>query len=127
MKNMNLSRHGTLSTSTKLLNLMKDGKPRTIEQAAREIAYTDAPVYAAAKKLSSTGELHICDWGSSTVKGRFYSIWSIGPGPDKPKPFCDEWEMPGYNDTWQKRIADELARPAFRHWMDVALFGEARA
>lgn len=130
MKNQNLCRYGTQHTTAKLFVLMKDGKRRSIAQAAVDLGLTESPVYSAVKKLRAQGEIRICAWSMSPVNGRFIAIWVIGKGADAPKPPRDEWMRPTRGeDEHTKRLAEELARPAFRHWTDVALFGpyEARA
>lgn len=127
MKNPNLSRFNYQKTAVRLLALMKDGKRRTIAEAARALNLTDSPVYCAARKLREDGDLHICAWNMSQINGRFISVWEFGAGDDAPKPPRDQWCRPTVtDDEHARRIAEELARPAFRHWQDAALFGEAR-
>lgn len=126
-KNSNLSRYSCQKTSAKLYTLMKDGKRRTIAEAAHLLSLSDSPVYCAAKKLREEGELRICAWGMSEINGRFIAVWQIGGAPDALKPPRAAWKRPECSEEEHaRRIAEELARPAFRHWQDAALFGEVR-
>ena len=128
MKNQNMSRYNYQRTMPRLAALLKDKKPRTISQAAADLGLTESPVYVAAKKLRAEGKIHVSEWKMSPVNNRFIAVWIIGGGEDAPKPSRDEWVRPGSSeDEHSRRIAEELARPAFRHWQDVAFFGEARA
>ena len=127
MKNQNLSRHGQPRTRTRTFMLLKDGKPRTVAQLAVELRLTDAPVYCALRELRGSNEVRICSWNMSEINGRFISVWTVGSAPDEPKPPRAAWKKPDLSeDEHAKRVAAELARPAFRHWQDAALFGEAR-
>jgi hypothetical protein len=125
VKNQNLSRYNSQKTYVRLYALMKDGKRRTIFEAARELGLTDAPIYCAAKKLRDDGDLRICSWNMSEVNGRFIAVWQIGKGPDEPKPSREAWKRPNLSENEHaRRIAAELARPAFRDPLVAALFGE---
>jgi hypothetical protein len=127
VKNPNLSRFNYQKTAVRLFALMKDGKRRTIAEAARALNLTDSPVYCAARKLREDGELHICSWNMSQINGRFISVWEFGAGDDAPKPPREQWRRPVVtDDEHARRIADELARPAFRDPLIAAFYGEYR-
>ena len=127
MKNPNLSRYNYQKTAVRLYALMKDGERRTISEAARMLHLTDSPVYCAAKKLREDGDLRICAWNMSEINGRFIAVWIYGSGPDEPKPAREAWKRPNVSDNEHaRRIAEELARPAFRDPLVAAFYGEYR-
>jgi len=117
MKNPNLSRSGP-KTVTRLLELMKDGKPRTAFEAAADLGMSVPPIYVATKQLHQDREVRISGWKLNATNNCQMAIWSIGSEPDEPKPDCSGRKFDPPRPP---------AQPAFRDWMDIALFGEAVA
>ena len=117
-----------------LLELLKDGKPRTAPMAADEMKADASAISAAMGCLMGRGQIHIADWTKRARSGgRMIAVYQIGAGENKPMPAppskAEYRAMQSQREIEEReRLAAERARPvvAFRHWQDAALFGDAR-
>jgi len=117
-----------------LMELLKDGKPRTAPMAADEMKADASAISAAMGCLMGRGQIHIADWTKRLRSGgRMIAVYQIGAGENKPMPAppskAEYRKHQSQREIEEReRLAAERARPvvAFRHWQDVAFFGEHR-
>lgn len=119
-------------------------KPMTVIQISKETGLSIPCVKAVIRLLEADRMVHVPEWELAGHSHRRVAMYRYGQGENAPMPPLQTpeeraeknriWRQKNADRRAQKieaerraRIAAELARPAFRHWMDVALFGEARA
>jgi hypothetical protein len=121
-----------INATDKIHALLRDRKPRTMRQICDELGFVISTVSISMAQLRESHEVHIKAYDRGP-KNCPMAIWVIGRGTDakKPKPLTQKQlvhsERTKIADRErEKRLREEMARPAFRHWQDAALFGEYR-
>lgn len=112
-----------------------------MRQIADKAGYCIPSVNRVITVLHDNGMVHISRWEkvSHGLAVKHVAAYTFGAGIDAIKPGMTREQIRERKRNLKRqyrerkkieaakvapRIAAELARPAFRHWMDVALFGE---
>jgi hypothetical protein len=123
-------------------------KPRTVDRLQKSTGFASDTTRRIVKEQWRKGNCHICGWEKVSGNQQAQAIYRWGAGENVPRPPTDKAEMRRKNREYARtaqlkkaienpqsldveakhlaRIAEELARPAFRDPLVAALFGEYR-
>jgi hypothetical protein len=111
---------------------IKDGGKYSILDIAFSTGLCRPTVERAMHFLHAAAQVHICDWGRVT-ECNLFKIYTIGPGKDadRPPPLPKSEANKLYKlrrrlINQKAKLDAELAKPAFRHPQDIALFGDCK-
>lgn len=100
-------------------------RPSTAVQIAKEMGVSTMTAYKDVRFLKAERKIHIEKYlGMGDV--RSIPVYAAGDSSDAEVPDRKRMAMEKAQQTWTKRVEKEVVRKqhVFRHWLDVAFFGE---
>lgn len=97
---------------------------KTTDEIRKEINMSRVTTDRDLGELHECGEIHVESWRQS--RGTFAAVYRAGHAEDAPMPPELAERMRAYRETITTRADQKRNFKAFRHWTDIALFGEYR-